>query len=312
MRVVASVALAAFAVGCGEPAVGAPAPSTVPSAPSPIELWIGGDAHLGDDGSGRLSEIAPVLDGAVGIVNLEGPVAPATPPGSGVRLHNAPRALGSLRSAGVRAAGIANNHGLDSGPEGPERTARELRAAGITPAGLDAGAAVLEIAGRRVVVTAHDLGRGAPPANLGDELGAARARGDVLVSTFHVSGPASYLPRAELRRAAEIAMAAGAEVVAAHGTHAVGPVERRGGAVIAWGLGNLAFSCDCTGEIDGAILRVSISGDRIDARIVPIDAGLKGAPAKPAHDPMLMFELFEAIGSSPITRERGPVLSASF
>ncbi len=312
MKAAAGLLLAALTAGCSEPAAGAPASSTAPPDPPPIELWLGGDVHLSDDTSARLAAIAPVTDGAAGIINLEGPVAPAVPSGTGVRLHNAPPTLVSLQSAGVRAAGIANNHSLDAGPDGPKRTARELLEAGLAPAGLDAGPAVLEISGRRVVVTAHDLGRGAPPANLGDELGAARARGDVLVATFHVTGPASYLPRAELRRAADIAIASGAKVVAAHGTHAVGPVERRPGAVIAWGLGNLTFSCDCTSEIDGAILRVSISDARVDARIVPIDAGLRGAAAKPAHDPMLMFELFEAIGSTPITRERGPVLSASF
>jgi poly-gamma-glutamate capsule biosynthesis protein CapA/YwtB (metallophosphatase superfamily) len=306
------LALAVFAAGCGEPAAGVPASSSPQPDSAPVELWIGGDVHLGDDTSARLSGLDAAIAGAVGIINLEGPVAAAAPSGAGVRLHNVPPALASLRSVGVRVAGIANNHSLDAGPEGPERTAQELREAGLVPAGLDAGPAVIAVAGRRIVVTAHDLGRGAPPANLGDELAAARAKSDVLVATFHVSGPASYLPRAELRRAADIAIAAGARVVAAHGTHAVGPVERRADAVVAWGLGNLTFSCDCTSEIDGAILRVSLSDDRVDARIVPIDAGLRGAAARPAHDPKLMFELFEAIGSSPITRERGPVLSASF
>ncbi|NUO51312.1 MAG: hypothetical protein HOV80_20850, partial [Polyangiaceae bacterium] len=184
MRLIGGFALAMVAAGCGEPAAGAPASSNAPPARPPVELWIGGDVHLGDDTSPRLAAIAPVLDGAVGIVNLEGPVAPAAPSGSGVRLHNAPPALASLRSAGVRAAGIANNHALDAGAEGPDRTARELGDAGLAPFGLGAGPAILEIAGRRIVVTAHELGRGAPPANLGDELRAARAKGDVLVSTF--------------------------------------------------------------------------------------------------------------------------------
>jgi hypothetical protein len=153
-----------------------------------------------------------------------------------------------------------------------------------------------------VVITAHDLTTGVP-AGLPDELRGARAAGDVLVSTFHVTGPPSYLPRPELRDAVGAALAAGARVIAAHGTHAVGPVERRGDAVIAWGLGNLLFACDCTGEVDGAILRVSIEGDAVRAHIVPIDAGLRGGAARPGHDPALVVDLLDALGSSPLRRE---------
>jgi poly-gamma-glutamate capsule biosynthesis protein CapA/YwtB (metallophosphatase superfamily) len=230
--------------------------------------------------------------------------------GDGVRLHNAEAGLAGLRAAGVRVVGIANNHSGDRGSEGPGQTARAIRSAEMSPVGLGAGHVVVEAAGKRVVVTAHDLDA-ALGADLPTELAAARAEGDVLVATFHVTGPPSYLPRPELREAVDDALAAGARVVAAHGTHVVGPVERRGDVVIAWGLGNLLFSCDCTRDIDGAILRVSLRGDQLDARIIPIDAGLDGAAAKPAHDAPLMLDLFEALGSSKLVRDeaRG---SASF
>jgi hypothetical protein len=182
-------------------------------------------------------------------------------------------------------------------------TQTALVAHGIAPAGGAAGPGVLSVGERRVVVTAHDLTDGVPAA-LADELHAARAQGDALVSTFHVTGPPSYLPRPELRFAVDVALDAGAVVIAAHGTHALGPVERRGRAVIAWGLGNLLFACDCTDDIDGAILRVSIDGDAVRADIIPIDAGLQGAAARPAHDPQLIFDLFDALGSSPLLREK--------
>jgi hypothetical protein len=154
----------------------------------------------------------------------------------------------------------------------------------------------------RVVITAHDLGGGVP-AGLSSELADARALGDALLSTFHVTGPPSYLPRPELRAAVDIALAAGARVIAAHGTHALGPVERRGGAVIAWGLGNLLFACDCTDEVDGLILRVSIDRHEVRARIIPIDAGLRGGDARNGHNPSLILDLLDALGSSPLRRE---------
>src|SRR5689334_4825657 len=40
----------------------------------PVELWLGGDVNLGDGGRGQLSDIAGIVQGAAGIVNLEGPV----------------------------------------------------------------------------------------------------------------------------------------------------------------------------------------------------------------------------------------------
>lgn len=270
--------------------------------PEPIELWIGGDVHVGDKGGRGLAPLSGMLEGAHGIVNLEGPVGDSPAPGEGVRIVNAASEVKALRSAGVRVAGIANNHAGDRGPSGPEETAAALRGLDIAPAGGPAGYAALSAGGQRVIITAHDLSAGVP-AGLSEELRQARSKGDALISTFHVTGPPSYLPRPELRAAVEAAIAAGARVVAAHGTHALGPVERRGDVVIAWGLGNLLFACDCTDEIDGAILRVSIEGGAVRARLFPVDAGLRGASAGPSKSAPLILDLLDAIGSSPLRRE---------
>jgi poly-gamma-glutamate synthesis protein (capsule biosynthesis protein) len=274
------------------------------AAPEPIELWIGGDVHVGDSSGGGLALISDALKGAHGIVNLEGPIGDTPEPGGELRLANAPSAVAALRAAGVKVAGIANNHADDRGPEGSSRTAAALRDLDILPAGGPAGPAILSTNGRRVVVTAHDLSKGVP-AGLEGDLDDARQRGDVLVATFHVTGPPSYLPRPELRVAVDAAITKGALVVAAHGSHALGPVERRGQSVIAWGLGNLLFACDCTDEVDGAVLRISIEGEAARAQIIPIDAGLRGAAARPSHNPGLLLDLLDALGSSPLRRE-GP------
>jgi hypothetical protein len=58
--------------------------------------------------------------------------------------------------------------------------------------------------------------------------------------------------------------------------------------------------------VDGAVLRVSIDGDAARARILPIDAGLRGAPARPGHNPELILDLLDALGSSPLRREGPP------
>jgi poly-gamma-glutamate capsule biosynthesis protein CapA/YwtB (metallophosphatase superfamily) len=264
------------------------------------ELWIAGDVHLGATG---ILAIPASVGGAAGIINLEGGIGSGAASSSSARLVNDPSALPALAGAGVRVAGIANNHTRDLGATGPAETARQLARWGIAPAGDIAGAALVSAGTLKVVVTAHDLSAGVP-AGLAEELAEVRLRGDALVSTFHVAGPPSYIPKPDLRAAVDTALAAGARVVAAHGTHALGPVERRGGAVVAWGLGNLAFACDCSREPEGAILRVTIPGDgEVEATIIPIDAGLAGTPPRLAADPALALDLLDAIGSSPLSRQ---------
>jgi poly-gamma-glutamate synthesis protein (capsule biosynthesis protein) len=258
--------------------------------------------NLGDGGKGQLQGITGMVQGAAGIVNLEGPVAQLHPDSGNAKLWNSPQALPELLALNVRVAGIANNHDGDAGEGGSHTSADQLRARGISPAGSVAGFAVLNINGVTVAVTAHDL-TGGVPEGLASELATARRQSQVLVAEFHVTGPASYLPRPELRQAVEIAYHAGANVIAAHGTHALGPVERREHAVIAWGLGNVAFACDCTQEEDALLLRVTVRPDQVvTAEVLPIQAGLNHQPALPAKDAGGIFDLLEAIRSSRLER----------
>ncbi len=213
----------------------------------------------------------------------------------------------------MRAVGVANNHAGDGGSSAALSTTVAVRAAGLIPIGGPGGPAILERGGVRIVVTAYDLvaGRGSGPhpelapgldaTALGAELTSARARGDVLVATFHVTAPPSYLPPVEEVTAVALARAAGAAVIVVHGSHALARVERTATNVTAWGLGNLLFACACTDEDDGLILRVTV--DRhglVDADIIPIVAGLRGAPARPADEPGLIYDLLAVLRSTPL------------
>jgi poly-gamma-glutamate capsule biosynthesis protein CapA/YwtB (metallophosphatase superfamily) len=211
-----------------------------------------------------------------------------------------------LRAGGVRVVGIVNGHTGDLGDDAVGDTIRALRRDGMLPAGGPAGPAIFEAGGLRIVVTAHDL-TGGFPLRLDAELSAAAGMGDVLVATFHVgSWFTQHRAAPELERAARIAVAAGARVIASHGTHEVAGVERRGQAVIAWGLGNLVFVSDCTREPMGAILRVWVPRrGRVRAALIPVDAGLGGSPAQPAADPESTFQLLRSVGSK--IRREGPL-----
>ncbi|MEW6729751.1 MAG: CapA family protein [Acidobacteriota bacterium] len=267
-----------------------------------IELWFGGDVHLGSSSHRQFNELNSVLTGAIGFINLEGPVSESSVSSDKLTLINAPASLTELLATGVSLVGVANNHAVDAGQAGVESTIQALRAAGLQPVGGPAGYAIFSYNGLRLVFTAHDLTVGVP-AELANELVTARNQGDLLIATFHTTGVASYLPQPVLQQAVSIALAAGATIIVAHGSHALGPVERKGEAVIAWGLGNLAFNCDCTNETDAIILRVSLSQKRaLTVKVIPIEAGLVGQPARLARQPDAIIDLLEAIGSTKLTR----------
>lgn len=289
-------------LGCG----GAPGLSDrreeEPARPAAaVALWFAGDVHLGAGGDGALDELAAAMNGALGVVNLEGPIdargaqGVVREPGA-LRLFNGPGAPAALARAGVAAANVANNHADDAGPEGQAATAAALRAAGIAPFGGAAGVAILEREGLRVALAGFDLGAEVPE-EWGAALRAARAAADVLVVSFHVTGPPLYLPEPPLRRAAELALAAGASVVLAHGTHSLAGAELRGPAVVAWGLGNAAFACDCTDEREALVLQVRVGREGVEsAALIPIEAGVSGEPARVARDPASVLDLLQALG----------------
>lgn len=274
--------------------------------PARAELWLGGDMHLDRGGRNVLGPLRPALDGALGVVNFEGAVSPRATreprPGEKRRLFQHPGVARELAAAGVRVVSVANNHARDDGEAGLRRTREALGDAGILAAG-DAHVAHLTHQGLRIAIAAFELTPHAP-ASMAEVLRDARAGADVLVVSLHVTGPALYLPRPPTRAAVEHALAAGASVVVVHGSHALGPVERRGHAVVAWGLGNLAFACRCTQEREALVLRVALSRDGVDeARVLPVRAGLDGSDARLAPTPEDTFALLESLGSSPLTRE---------
>jgi poly-gamma-glutamate capsule biosynthesis protein CapA/YwtB (metallophosphatase superfamily) len=275
-------------------------------AAAPLELWFGGDVHLGPDGKGVLDALIPATRGALGVVNLEGTLSESASrlptDGGKVLLFQHPRAAMRLAEVGVGVASVANNHALDAGPEGLSRTKAALRAAGVLPA--DGAAARVERAGLSAAVLALNLS-GEAPADLAQQLARARRLADVLVVSFHVSGPSRFLPTPTTRSAVDAALEAGAAVVAVHGTHSIGPVERRGAAVVLWGLGNLAFDCRCTDESQSMVVRVKLTkAGAGEATVIPVRAGLNGRPVTLEADGAETLSLLKRLGSSPLLGAR--------
>lgn len=235
----------------------------------------------------RLAALAQLP--GVGVVNLEGPVATGGALSAG-QLFNHPAVVDDLSARGVAIIGIANNHRSDRGPAGIATTRAAIVSAGAQVADRDC-AAQLTIAGRVVQVIAGEV----------DDLPAMRAAlgasADLRIASLHVLAPPSYIPDPTTIQAVDALIAAGAEVVAVHGSHALAAVEWRQGALVAWGLGNLAFDCECTREDEALVLALQLDGDGLSARVIPIRAGLHGAAIAPHPDAAGILTLLRGLGS---------------
>ncbi|MFW6063371.1 MAG: CapA family protein [Chloroflexota bacterium] len=201
-----------------------------------------------------------------------------------------PDAARSLAAAGFDIVSLANNHALDYGPAALLQGIELLRGSGIAAVGAGADA---RAARAPVVVTSNGLriaylgyanvpvegnsphfdtqswtaGANSPglawadPQTVAQDVSAARATVDHVVVLLHSGYEYVPGPSPEQRAAAQAAIDAGAALVIGHHAHILQGVEFYGDGVIAYGLGNFAFTI--TGPPETAILRVWLDEDGV-------------------------------------------------
>lgn len=275
-------------------------------------LWLGGDLHLGE----QLPPPSSFLKGlpGSGILNLEGPIAngPGWQKGSSSRqvvLRNHVHSPAWLRQHNVDAVSVLNNHRNDLGPKAIASTKAALKHS-LAPA----SSALFALSDPWRICAAY-LGEhevaGVSPQDL-EAIAAAYAQGKFVVVSVHIDGPPSYLPSPQVRTKVERLADAGAAVVALHGSHVIGPLQRRGPCLIAWGLGNLSFACPCSTEQVGLVLELQADARKtIQARVHPILTGHSKRAIQAHPDPDSIFELLQALESIPI-KAQGSWASLSF
>ena len=268
----------------------------------PLVLAAGGDVNLGDRIGSAIAttgphrpwaRVAPLLRAAdLAVVNLECAVSDRGAPMAGKQytFRGPPAALAGVARAGVDAVSVANNHSLDYGTEAFLDTLARARRAGVEPFGGGAGLAAarrpvfFERGGLRVALLGYSdvrpLGFDAAPgkpgaarAELGwirEDVAGARRRADVVVVFFHWGTELARRADARQRSFADAALGAGATVVLGAHPHVLQPLERRGGRIIAWSLGNLVFSARSPGTTETGILLVHLGADGAhSAELVP-------------------------------------------
>lgn len=176
---------------------------------------------------------------------------------------------------------LANNHVLDQGVAGFDETVAVLNRLGIRTIGLAAGGPVqpVKVGVLNVGFAAFTLWRNADEhlfagrvSTDGDPAHWVRGGVDLLCAVPHWDWEFRHFPRAGTRALARRLAGQGVGLIAGHHAHVVQPVERIGGTVVAYGLGDFLGTAlarqPWPGRI-GGILTVDISAD----------AGTRGAVA---------------------------------
>lgn len=257
------------------------------------------------------ARIAPLLQAAdVTVGNVESALGDVGQPQPKRYPFRAPPAAAqSLARAGFDVVSLANNHGMDYGPQALLQAIDLLRAANVAPIGAGANAAaaraphVVEINGLRLAFlgyvhvpvevsgfdtqswTATDAAPGlawGDPETISADVTAVRPQVDHVIVVLHSGYEYVDAPSPPQVAAARAAIDAGAALVLGHHAHILQGVEFYNGGVIAYGLGNFAFEID--GPPETAVLNVWLDADGVrELEFIPaiIQFGGQPRPAEP-------------------------------
>jgi poly-gamma-glutamate capsule biosynthesis protein CapA/YwtB (metallophosphatase superfamily) len=300
-------------------------PAPEPEPPQPVTLAFGGDVHfegvirsrLTRDPETAMGPIASVLSRAdLAVVNLETAVTEGgTAAPKEFTFRAPPSAYTALDAAGVDAASLANNHGMDFGLAGLRDTLASAKAAKfpLIGAGNNAGEAfkakVFERKGQKIAVigatqvldgslaAAWSAGDGKPglasayqTERLVAAVKAARKSADTVVVFLHWGQERNTCPIERQKELAPRLVRAGADVIVGSHAHVLLGGGMLGDAYVHYGLGNFVFySRPGTPGTQSGVLLLTVEGRKVTkARWQPatIQGGvpipLKGAAADEA------------------------------
>jgi len=313
--------------GPGLPRAGAaPASGRGLGSGKPITFAFGGDVNfegtartlLADDPTALFAGVTDALRADVTMVNLETAITErGTAEPKEFNFRAPASALTALRAAGVDVVTLANNHGLDFGQEGLVDTldAAEDPAIGLplVGAGHDTAEAYsafrVTLRGQRISilgasrVTDGDLiddwtvaddrpgiAVAEDPTRLLEAVRAERALADTLIVYLHWGRERVTCPIDDQPEMADALIAAGADVVVGSHAHVSLAGGLRDGAYVHYGLGNFLFGSAVGPSAESGVLRLTLTGRRLDAaEWVPVHlrAGvpeaLTGHAAEQAH-----------------------------
>ncbi len=252
-----------------------PSPSTantdrlLPGCKNPLVMGFAGDVYIGNR-SFRLAEnlnskVSPLLEIANPfVVNFEGVVGnnlERAYPDAPFALSMPAEVPAWLRSVGVDAVTLGNNHIMDFGLQGLNDTRKVLSAAGVAFAGAGRNSSIAEKPlvvkrkGRRIHVLSFNAtfpkeswatdttpGTAYPSVKrLTETISQSKAQADFVAVSFHWGQESKIELRPYQKRMAQLAIDLGADFVYGHHAHIAQGIERYKNRTIAYGLGNFLF-----------------------------------------------------------------------
>jgi poly-gamma-glutamate synthesis protein (capsule biosynthesis protein) len=278
--------------GGGAPAATLRAIAEVTSNPkegTPIQILFTGDLMLdrgvhshaltvGDDS--LFTGVKGIFAGIDAVVpNLEGTIT-SNPSISEVdhtdlRFTFDPHYAAFLKSEGVAAVSLSNNHTDDFGTSGYLETKRDLDAAGIISFGSPANdrdySGELTLRGKKVCFVGYEGFIHTDPAPIATEIAHLRPDCAFLVATMHAGEEYSAGFTQLQEDAAHAFIDAGADVVIGTHPHVVEPLELYKGKPIFYSLGNFLFDQDFSwATMHGLAVRVTITGSGTQYTLLPV------------------------------------------
>lgn len=208
------------------------------------------------------SEICAMFrSAAFSILNLEGPLTTSSQEQDKVKpvLKASPRAINGLRSLGVNAVALANNHVIDYLQDGYEETIKTLNDARIKyiGAGLNSEDIVkyetVVVGGKQICVynvseTFFNVpGDDFPGVNIYDEyvvcneIKALKDQHDYVIVLYHGGAERCQYPTPSVRKRFHRMADSGADYIVAQHTHCIGCEEYYGSSYLLYGQGNFLF-----------------------------------------------------------------------
>jgi poly-gamma-glutamate synthesis protein (capsule biosynthesis protein) len=284
------------------------------SALGDIGLVGGGRARARREGvDAAFAALAPGLRASdLGFANLEMPFGRAewVRPSRTAEFWQDAEVAQGLARAGVRVVSVANNHAMDCGTRGLERTLEACRAAGLATvgAGVDLEAARaparLSVKGLRIIVLAYAATHGdaAGPGRPGvapldatlvrEDVERWRPEADVLVISAHWGSMYVDYPPPRVLELARAMEEQGADLILGHHPHVLQGFRRRGRCLTLFSLGEAAFNsrsgdfhAQLASELrrESAVFRVTLAEEHgLEIEPLWLDADGFPTPADPA------------------------------
>ena len=229
------------------------------------------------------------------IINLEGPLTDVgtMTTKSGICFRGDPEWTAIMTGSSVELCNFANNHAMDMGEEGFNRTLKALDDAGI---GYCAYQYVYHttIKGVRITALGFDKWNNKQPEVV-EAVQRERANCDLLIVNFHWGREMHYEPMSDQKKMGRAIVDAGADLVIGTHPHVYGGVELYKGKYICYSLGNFCFGGNTMPKDQRCMMfqqtfQIDTDGSVTDGGINVIPCLVSGDPKRNDFQPYILGE----------------------